>query len=410
MSMEMLRATFVSSLVLLASPTKAQEVGVDPSLPLYRPVAGVVGVIRGHASGGAAMLMLRWGRGFQRIYPNARVALDDAVWEDVRGGAATFGPYMFMAKHRIEEFERHFGYVPTRIPVYSYTIAVYVHKANPCREGLRIEEVENIFSARYRDKLWGDLGCEGEWSKRPISLYAPKFSPNRAWHYLRNRFGLGFTFKDSVRWRFGDAAVVSSVAEDASGIGLAVIGCQTDKVRALPIAPEGSPKFVPATAENVWKGAYPLARFEWLLLNHDFRAPGLELDPLRREFLRYILSREGQQAVIKAGFVALSAKTAEHALAKARLTPTGKGSWYAMMSRLRARGLPHQRMNKIEYVARNLGDRPTHERLVEFSKMLASTGLTSSVALETEEARRSSTASSAIRSARPRLTHRRTPR
>jgi phosphate transport system substrate-binding protein len=333
-------------------------------------------------------LMAIWGGKFQRIYPSARVALDDFSWRDVRGGASTFGPLLSTrSKHKylVKEFEENFGYAPAPIPVCFYAVALYVHKKNPCQEGLRIDQVEDIFSAESKYRMWGDLGYEGEWLKRPITLYAPKGPRSyRALFYLLDRFGPGFAFKDSVKLCLNDATVVSSVEKDPCGIGLAMAGCQTEEVRELPLAPSGSSKFIPPTAVKNCKGAYPLACSFCLLLNHDFITSGVELDPLRREFLRYILSRDGQQAVIEAGFIPLTAEMAERALAKAKLTPTGEGTWALALARLRARGLPHEQMRQIETVAERIGDRPAHEQLLDFSTLLASTALASSVTFETE--------------------------
>jgi phosphate transport system substrate-binding protein len=368
---------------LFASPTRAQEVKIDRSLPRYRPIAaGVAGVIRGHSSAGMNKLMTIWGRGFRSIYPKARVVLDDKGWVDVRGGAATFGPWLrHIGERETKRLEKHFGYVPMRIDVCFYVLAAYVHKDNPYRGGLSMDGIESIFSARFKDATWGDLGLGGEWSERPIMLYA------RDSHrfFLRYRCSLDFSFKNSVRWRADDAAVASSLAQDVRGLGLAVIGCQAESVRTLPIAGKGSSEFIAPTADNARKGAYPLSAPFYLLLNHDPHSPDLELDPLRREFLRYCLSREGQQAVIKAGYVPLSAALAKTALEKAGLSPSGQGSWDAALTRLRARRVPRKQMSAIASRARKIGDRPTGKELAGFSTLLARTGLTSSVKFETEK-------------------------
>ncbi|MHC4137400.1 MAG: PstS family phosphate ABC transporter substrate-binding protein [Planctomycetota bacterium] len=306
--------------------------------------------------------------------------------ERIVGGAATYGPILdILGKSADKQLKRHFGYAPARIPVCLYVLAVYVHKDNPCREGLLIEEVGTTFSSAFKNKVWGDLGCGGEWSKRPINLYVP-VGRRCYWarYFLWDRLGRVFAFKDSVKKRWDDAAVVSAVAKDARGLGVAVIGSRTDEVRALPIAPEGTTEFVPATAEKACSGEYPLSRSFCLVLNHDPRA-GFELDPPRREFLRYVLSREGQQAVIKAGHVPLSAELAERALAQVGLTPSGEGSWDWMLSRLCARRLPSKLKEAIAGLTRWVGDRPTYEQLVGLAKSLTNTGLTSSVTFATDQ-------------------------
>jgi phosphate transport system substrate-binding protein len=330
--------------------------------------------------------MAMWGADFERIYPGVRVELDDATFEDVGGGACTFGPRVgVMWEHTAKMFERRFGYAATELPVCLYVPMVVVHRDNPHDGGLPIETVDTIFSFDFRDLTWGDLGGVGEWSERPISVYAPRHYAGRLLGQLRpGPTGL-FLFKDSVKECPDDAAVVAAVAEDTRRIGLASIGRRTENVRALAIAPKGKTVPVAATAENARNGSYPLTGTFYLALNHDSKG-GFELDPLRREFLRYILSREGQAAAVKAGHVAMSAEQAERALALLGLGPTGEGSWDEMLSRLRARGLPRARRERIENLALRIGDRPTDEQLGGLAYALAGTGLTSSVAVATDEA------------------------
>ena len=371
----------VLCIALMAASAKAEDAEPDPSLPSYRPVAGVVGVMGGHSTAEISELMKVWGADFERIYPSVRVVLDDASFEHA-GGAATFGPSVGMMREpTIGRFKKRFGYAAMEIPVCFYALAIFVHRDNPHERGLPIERLESILSYRFKDLSWGDLGCAGDWSERPIRLYAPR---HHARPLLWSALGAPCLFKDSLKLCSDDAAVVTAVAGDTRALGIASIGRRTEEVRALAIAPKGSSEFVPATADNARNGSYPLADAFYLVLNHDPQG-GFELDPLRREFLRYILSREGQQAVIKAGHVALSAEQAEQALAQFGLFPTGKGSWDQMMARLRARGLPRMEVTKIEHLTQKVGDQPTDEQLADLSNSLARTTLTSSVVVATDE-------------------------
>lgn len=369
--------------LFVAAPfARGQDAELDPSLPPYRPVAGVTGVIRSHGTAAIGDLMRLWGAGFQRTYAGVRVELDDAAFEDVAGGACTFGPRVdIMGEPAARRFKARFGYAAMEIPVCLYVLGVFVNKDHPY-ERLPIEDVERVFSCLFRDLAWGDLGLGGAWSQRPVNPYAPCHHARRL---LRPLDSVAvFLFKDSVKECSDDAAVVAAVAADPQGMGLAAIGCQTEKVRALAIAPKGSAEFVPATADNARNGSYPLADAFYLTLNHDPQR-GFELDPVRREFVRYILSKEGQEAAVKAGYVALSAEQAEQALAQFGLRPTGEGSWVQMMSRLRERRLPRRQMTRIEYEAKRVGDQPAQEQLVGLSNMLARTKLTSSVVFAADE-------------------------
>ncbi|MHC4165290.1 MAG: hypothetical protein ACYSUM_24530 [Planctomycetota bacterium] len=216
----------VLCVALLVSSAGAQELEVDPSLPRYRPVAGVVGVIKGHGSRAMDELMTTWAGEFQRIYASAHVELDDAGVMSIVGGAATYGPTLVAwGKSTEESLRGHFGYAPARIPVCLNVLAVYVHKDNPCREGLLIEEVETTFSSAFKDRVWGDLDCRGEWSKRPITLYVPG-GRRSFWArcLLWDVFDIRFEFKASAKRQWDDADVVSAVAKDTHGIGVAVFG------------------------------------------------------------------------------------------------------------------------------------------------------------------------------------------
>jgi phosphate transport system substrate-binding protein len=372
----------VLCIALLGSSTTAQEPEVDRSLPPYRPVAGMVGVIAGHSSAPMNRLMTMWVAEFERIYPNVRVQLDDADFDTVGSGPAIFGPRLgTIQEPTIGRFKRCFGYPAMEIAVCLRVLAVFVQSNNACGAGLSMHEVDTIFSTHCGNMTWGDLGCGGERAKRPINLYAPRY---RTEPLLRRQLDPLFAFKESVTRYSDDADVVTAVGNDALGLGVAPIGCKTEKVRALAIAPMGSTEFVPATADNARSGSYPLTDVFYLVLNHDHEG-GFELDPLRREFLRYLLSKDGQRAVVKAGHVALSAEQAEHALAQLGLRPTGEGSWDQMISRLRARRLPATQMTPIEQLAHRAGDQPKDEQLVDLTNALFRTGLTSAVTFATPE-------------------------
>jgi len=107
-----------------------------------------------------------------------------------------------------------------------------------------------------------------------------------------------------VKEQPGSSSVVQGVASDRYAIGYSGIGYRTADVRPVPLSLKTGQSCAEATPEHALDGAYPLARFLYIYLN---RAPGTPLDPLRREFLRYILSQEGQEAVVKDGYLPLPA-------------------------------------------------------------------------------------------------------
>jgi phosphate transport system substrate-binding protein len=111
----------------------------------------------------------------------------------------------------------------------------------------------------------------------------------------------------------GSASVVQSVSASLNGIGYSGIGYTTSSVRAVPLASKPGEPFVDATPENAINGSYPLARFLFVYVNKE---PGKDLDPITRQFLTMVLSRQGQQVVVKDGYIPLPAKVAERELAK----------------------------------------------------------------------------------------------
>ena len=113
----------------------------------------------------------------------------------------------------------------------------------------------------------------------------------------------------------GSSSVVQSVGSDRFAIGYSGIGYATSGVRAVPLSDEkknGGAAFA-ASYENALSGKYPLARFLYVYINKDPKKP---VDPLTREFLKFVLSKEGQEIVVKDGFLPLTAKQEAEEVAK----------------------------------------------------------------------------------------------
>ena len=199
-------------------------------------------------------------------------------------------------------------------------LAVYVHKDNPIK-GLSLQQVDAIFSKARKGgnskdiRTWGDLGLTGAWKNRPITLYG-RNSSSGTYGYFKKKALFKGDYKDSVKEQPGSSAVVTAVANDIGGIGYSGIGYKTADVRAVPLSKKNGQKAIAATPDNAYTGKYPLSRFLWLSVNYK---PGSQLDPLRREFIRYIFSREGQTDVVKDGYYPLKARLAANALAKVGL-------------------------------------------------------------------------------------------
>lgn len=288
-------------------------VQVDPALPAYVKVSGVSGTLNSIGSDTMNNLMTLWAEGFAKFYPNVKVQVEgkgsSTAPPALISQTAQVGPMSrAMKESERDQFEARFGYKPTEIRSAIDALAVYVNKDNPIAS-LSLPQVDAIFSKTRRLgypnelKLWGDLGLTGPWANRRISLYGRNSASGTYGFFKEHALGNG-DFKDEVKEQPGSASVVQGVTEDIAGIGYSGIGYRTSGVKAVALSlREGEPP-VAATAENVYDGRYPLARFLYIYVN---RAPGQPLAPLVREFLKFVLSKEGQEIVIKDGYLPIPA-------------------------------------------------------------------------------------------------------
>lgn len=304
-----------------ASGPAVAQVKVDPELSAYEPITGVSGTIKGVGSDTMNNLMALWGEDFRKFYPNVNIEVEgkgsSTAPPALIGGTATFGPMSrVMKSQEIDEFEAKYGYKPTPLRTAIDMLAVYVHKDNPIAS-LSLEQIDAIFSKTRKGghtqdiTTWGQLGLTGEWADKPISLYG-RNSASGTYGYFKEHALFKGDYKDSVKEQPGSASVVQGVASDKYGIGYSGIGYKTADVRALPLKADAASEPVPAIAEHAYDGSYPLARFLYLYVNYK---PGSQLDPLRREFVKYLFSRDGQQDVIKDGYYPVNAKIAKEDVA-----------------------------------------------------------------------------------------------
>ncbi|MBD3669711.1 MAG: substrate-binding domain-containing protein, partial [Gammaproteobacteria bacterium] len=217
-----------------------------------------------------------------------------------------------MKDKEIEAFENRYGYKPTAVPVAIDALGVYVHKDNPI-ESLTIAEVDAIFSSTRRcgavegiDR-WGQLGLSGAWENRDIQLFG-RNSVSGTYGYYKKKALCKGDFKNTVNEQPGSASVVQSVSASINGIGYSGIGYITSSVRALPLTKKTGGKFVEASTENALNGSYPLARYLYVYVN---KHPNKSLEPKVKEFLKMVLSKKGQEVVVKDGYIPLPAKVAK---------------------------------------------------------------------------------------------------
>ena len=310
----------------LAATAASAQVKVDEALPVYKPAQGIAGSIKSVGSDTLNNLMTLWMQGFRSMYPNVTVEIEgkgsSTAPPALTAGTATFGPMSReMKQQEADEFEKKYGYKPTALPTSIDMLAVYVHKDNPIK-GLTMAQADAIFSKTRKQGHpedivnWGQLGLEGDWKTLPISLYGRNAASGTYGYFKEHVLGKG-DYKDSVKEQPGSSAVVQGVATDKGGIGYSGIGYKTADVRAVPLAGADG-KMIEASDKNAYSGEYPLSRFLYVYVNFK---PESQLDPLRREFIRYVFSKQGQQDVVKEGFYPVTGEIAREALKKVGITP-----------------------------------------------------------------------------------------
>jgi phosphate transport system substrate-binding protein len=302
------------------------QVKVDPKLPAYKEVEGVSGRFKSIGSDTMNNEMTLWSEGFLKFYPGVQVEIEGkgsaTAPPALIQGSASFGPMSREMKNKeIDEFKEKYGYAPTGVRSSIDMLAIYVHKDNPLK-GLTLAQADAIFSktrkAGLKDiKTWGELGLKGEWENKPIQIYG-RNSASGTYGYFKEHVLRNGDYKAEVKEQPGSSSVVQGVASDKFAIGYSGIGYRTADVRALPLAKEEGDDYVPAEADRAYSGDYPLARYLYVYVNYK---PGSDLDPLRREFIKFMLSKDGQQEVIKSGYLPLPASAAVKALESVGIKP-----------------------------------------------------------------------------------------
>jgi len=297
-------AITVAGLTLVNTAAANAAAKVDPGLPDYQKTTGVSGNLSSVGSDTLANLMTLWAEGFKRFYPNVNIQIQAAGSSTappaLTEGTSNIGPMKGRMKDKeLASFEAKYGYKPTAVPVAIDALAVYVHKDNPIA-GMSIQDIDAVFSSTRKCRgnvnvdTWGKAGLSGSWTNRDIQIFG-RNSVSGTYGY----------FKNTVNEQPGSASVVQSVATSINGIGYSGIGYKTSSVRAVPLSKKPGGLFVAATSDNAVTGEYPLSRYLYVYVN---KAPNQPLSPLDREFIKSVLSKAGQEVVVKDGYIPLPAK------------------------------------------------------------------------------------------------------
>lgn len=315
---------------------------LDPALPEYQPRKDIKlsGSFKGAASDVLPGLVKLWIDGFRKYYPDVTIDVSPPFAGSLGAKELVKGNLDFVFVSRelkpddITDFKAKFGYEPLSVPIsggsyrhYGFldTVGFFVNKDNPI-ERISFDQLDAILSSTHHRggaaiTTWGQLGLTGEWADKPIHVYAIK-PWNGFEEFIRQRVlsfnGKRGEWRDDLHYDPVVFPIAQHVAEDRYGIGYSGMAYLDAGVKVLPLGENANGPFYAPTYENVARATYPLSRLVFFNTN---KAPGKPLNPALEEFLRYILSREGQQMILKqALYIPLRAEQAD----RARALLTGK--------------------------------------------------------------------------------------
>ncbi|CAE6953433.1 Phosphate-binding protein PstS [Pseudomonas marincola] len=301
--------TFVAAGVATANAVAA----IDPALPTYEKTSGVSGNLSSVGSDTLANLMTLWAENYKKLYPNVNIQIQAAGSSTappaLTEGTSNLGPMSRKMKDaELQAFEEKYGYKPTAIPVAIDALAVFVHKDNPIKS-LSMQQVDAIFSSTRlcgeakEIKTWGDAGLTGDWASKPVQLFG-RNSVSGTYGYFKEEALCKGDFRSNVNEQPGSASVVQSISSTINAIGYSGIGYKTSSVRAVALLDKNGVA-EEATEGNALAGKYPLSRFLYVYVN---KAPNKALSPLEAEFVKMVLSKQGQEVVVKDGYIPLPSK------------------------------------------------------------------------------------------------------
>lgn len=339
-----------------AQPAAAPEAAALAGMAPYRPQEQVTGTLRlwGHGSTKIdfmGRLVRAWEADFNRFQPGVRfdyrmygtASAIGALYTGA-GDIALMGEEIFPFESRAYEKARHGPPASVEIATgsldvrnFDFAQMVFVNRDNPL-SGLTLAQLDAVFGTEHRRgeprnfRTWGDLGLTGEWADQPIHLYGWAFD-NDFWIYLQQAvFGGSHRWNNSMReyahiprpdGTIYDAGqqILEALAKDRYGLALSNRRYLNPGVKALALAARAGGPYFAATKETMINREYPLTRIIPAVYN---RAPGERLEPAVREFLRYLVSREGQAVVVRdAEYLPLNPAAAREQLAKLDDGPPG---------------------------------------------------------------------------------------
>ena len=302
------RALSVLAAAAISCSLQAEE--VDPALPAYTPVTGLSGNLNSVGSDTLEPLMKLWSESFVKLYPDVKFTLESkgsgTAPAALTSGQAQLGPMSReMKSSEADKFLVKKGYSPSAIGVSVDALALFVHKDNPVK-GLNLQQVDSLFSQSLKRggatiDNWGGLALTGDWAAKAVALQGRDSKSGTHLFFQENALKKG-EFKASTTSHSDNPALIAAIAKNPAAIGYSAISTATADVRALPLAINGT-DYIEPTQVNCLKGTYPLSRMLFIYVDKN---PEKAINPVVGEFIRFVLSKDGQSLASKHGFFSLS--------------------------------------------------------------------------------------------------------
>lgn len=316
--MKTLSAFAAALLASVVSTASAND--IDTRIAGYTAVPGVSGSLKSIGSDSLNNLMTLWAEGFRAVYPSVTIEIEgkgsSTAPVALIAGTAQLGPMSRpMRAAEKDQFEAKYGYKPTEVRVAVDTLAVFVNKDNPV-SCLSLTQLDSMFSVTRNlggapINTWDAVGGTGDFAGKPISMFGRNAASGTYGYFKEVVMGNG-DFRDTVKEQPGSSAVVQGIAADRFAIGYSGIGYKTADVRAIAVSGRDGQCHEP-NQEEAYKGLYPITRFLYVYVNKNPSAP---LEPVTREFFKFVLAREGQEVVVKDGYYAMPYVFAQEDVAK----------------------------------------------------------------------------------------------
>ncbi len=325
---------YVQLLVVLAALGAPLAAAFDRTQAVAPEVAGrLEGTITVAGNRATEPPMIAWAEGFRRLQPGVTVRIrsdtrisTDAFDAAIDGGGIDIVPAAReLVPDELARLTEKLGGAPLVVPVATgshstksatHALAVYVNASNPIRR-ISLEQLRRIYGPEGDITTWGQLGLAGEWADLPINAFSvpitdPNGNPLGITNYLVHRL---FDGKPGMRRNVRQidttgpglerhmlSNIVRQVASDPGAIGFSGFAFETDGVRALAVSETEAGPWWTGTPDEVAARTYPLTRTIYLAV---VAPSGAALRPPLREFIRYILSPEGQAPLAGGGMAYL---------------------------------------------------------------------------------------------------------